>query len=39
MTAANTHTVQPHKMIKILSNDIVSRELAKSTWNVKSQTG
>ena len=27
MTAANTHTAQPHKMIKIPSNDIVSREL------------
>ena len=28
MTAANTHTARPHKMIKIPSNDIVSRELA-----------
>ena len=27
MTAANTHTARPHKMIKIPSNDIVSREL------------
>ena len=27
MTAANTHTAQPRKMIKIPSNDIVSREL------------
>ena len=27
MTAANTRTAQPHKMIKIPSNDIVSREL------------
>ena len=27
MTAANTCTAQPHKMIKIPSNDIVSREL------------
>ena len=27
MTAANTHTAQPCKMIKIQSNDIVSREL------------
>ena len=27
MTAANTHTAQPHKTIKIPSNDIVSREL------------
>ena len=27
MTAANTHTAQPSKMIKISSNDIVSREL------------
>ena len=27
MTAANTHTVRPCKMIKIPSNDIVSREL------------
>ena len=27
MTAANTHTAQPHKMIKIPSNDIASREL------------
>ena len=27
MTAANTHTAQPHKIIKIPSNDIVSREL------------
>ena len=26
MTAANTHTARPHKMIKIPSNDIVSRE-------------
>ena len=26
-TAANTHTAEPHKMIKIPSNDIVSREL------------
>ena len=26
-TAATTHTAQPHKMIKIPSNDIVSREL------------
>ena len=40
MTAANTHTARPHKMIKIPSNDIVSRELViKSMWNVKSQTG
>ena len=28
MTAANTHTAQPCKMIKIPSNDIASRELA-----------
>ena len=28
MTAENTHTAQPHKMITIPSNDIVSRELA-----------
>ena len=27
MTAANTHTAQPHKTIKIPSNDIVSWEL------------
>ena len=27
MTAANTHTARPHKMIKIPSNDIASREL------------
>ena len=27
MTAANTHTAQPHKMIKIPSNDIAPREL------------
>ena len=27
MTAANTHTARPRKMIKIPSNDIVSREL------------
>ena len=27
MTAANTCTAQPHKMIKIPSNDIISREL------------
>ena len=27
MTAANTRTARPHKMIKIPSNDIVSREL------------
>ena len=27
MTSANTHTAQPHKMIKIPRNDIVSREL------------
>ena len=27
MTAANTHTAQPHKMIKIPCNDIVSRDL------------
>ena len=38
-TAANTHTARPHKMIKIPSNDTVSRELAKSMWNMKSQTG
>ena len=39
MTAANTHTAQPHQMIKIPSNDIVSRELVKSTQNMKSQKG
>ena len=39
-TAAITHTTQPHKAIKIPSNDIASRELVrKSMWNVKSQTG
>ena len=27
MTAANTHIARPRKMIKIPSNDIVSREL------------
>ena len=27
MTAAKTHTAGPHKMIKIPSNDIISREL------------
>ena len=38
-TAAITHTAQPHQIIKNLSNDIASRELVKSTWNTKSQTG
>ena len=27
MTAANTRTAQPHKMIKIPSNEVLSREL------------
>ena len=38
-TAATTCTTRPHKAIKIPSNDIASRELAKSVWNLKSQTG
>ena len=37
MAAANTHTAQPHKMIKIPSNDIVSRELV-SKINVECKT-
>ena len=38
-TAATTCTTRPHKAIKIPSNDIASKELVKSTQNVKSQTG
>ena len=37
MTAANTHTAQPRKMIKIPSNDIVSRELV-SKINMECET-
>ena len=35
-TAATTHTAQAHKMIKISSNDIVSRELV-SKINMESK--
>ena len=38
-TAAIAHTACPCKTIKIPSSDIASRELVKSMWNVKSQTG
>ena len=38
-TAATTCTARPRKVMKIPSNDLASRELVKSMWNAKSQTG